>query len=290
MVKPIEASGGLVVQPGPNGIKVLLVHRPRYDDWTFPKGKNEEGENPVDAAVREVAEETGQNPRLVSSIGQTDFDTGNGIKRVRWFGMRSSRPDPFVPNKEVDELRWLDPDEASALLTYDDDRVLLDQVDLDALLATGTLLLVRHAVAGDRSSWEGEDRLRPLSNKGQKQAAGLAKTLRESQIEAILTSPFLRCVQTVQPLAEATGLEIVEHPALAEGEGGKATRNLLRDLAGTNAVLCSHGDVIPAVMDWMARRGMTLKSPYDCKKGSTWEIDVRGGEFHKAQYLPPVEA
>lgn len=290
MVKPIEASGGLVVQPGPNGIKVLLVHRPRYDDWTFPKGKNEEGEDPVDAAVREVAEETGQNPRLVSSIGQTEFDTGNGIKRVRWFGMRSIRPDPFVPNEEVDELRWSDPDEARALLTYDADRVLLDQVDLDALLATGTLFLVRHAVAGDRSSWEGEDRLRPLSNKGQKQAAGLVKTLRESQIEAILTSPFLRCVQTVQPLAEATGLEIVEHPALAEGEGGKATRDLLRDLAGTNAVLCSHGDVIPAVMDWMVRKGMTLKSPFYCKKGSTWEIDVRGGEFHKAQYLPSVEA
>jgi broad specificity phosphatase PhoE/8-oxo-dGTP pyrophosphatase MutT (NUDIX family) len=290
MDKPIEASGGLVVLPASDGIKVLVAHRPRYDDWTFPKGKNEAGENPFEAAVREVAEETGQNPRLVSSLGQTEFDTGNGVKRVRWFGMRLSRPDPFVPNAEVDEIRWLDPDEARSLLTYEGDGAMLDQVDLDALAATGTLFLVRHGAAGDRNAWEGDDHLRPLSSKGERQATGLVKTLANREIEAIHTSTYLRCIQTVSPLAEATGLEIIEQPELTEGEGGKATRDLLRELAGTNAVLCSHGDVIPEVMEWMVGKGMTLKSQFDCKKGSVWEVEVRGGEFRKARYLPPTEA
>ncbi len=149
--------------------------------------------------------------------------------------------------------------------------------------------MVRHGAAGDRQTWTGDDQARPLSRKGEAQAGGLANTLKERPIEAIFSSPYVRCVQTVRPLADAKGLEIVEHPALAEGEGGKATRDLLRELAGRNAVLCSHGDVIPAVINWMTEKGMTLKSDFDFKKGSTWEIDVRAGVFHKARYFPPRE-
>jgi 8-oxo-dGTP diphosphatase len=236
-----------------------------------------------------VSEETGQQARPVSIVGETSYPVDGTTKLVRWYGMRVTEPGQFTPNVEVDEIRWLDPDEVPALLSYDHDREMLERVDLDALLTTGTLYLVRHGAAGDRQTGTGDDRLRPLSGKGEMQAAGLAKTLADRRIEAIFTSPYVRCVQTVEPLAEATGLEIVEHPALAEGQGGKATRSLLRDLIGTNAVLCSHGDVIPAVIEWMINKGLTLKSDFDCKKGSTWEITVRGGVFHKAAYLPPLE-
>jgi 8-oxo-dGTP diphosphatase len=327
MVKPnkvsdeklIEASGGIVVRGTPlttdsgttdshntdpartdpastdyasNGPtpQVLVVHRPAYGDWTFPKGKNEPGEDPLEAASREVAEETGQTPRVVFSLGETKFDTGKGRKRVQWFGMRAADSKPFTPNDEVDEIRWLSADDASSLLTYDDDRLLLADVDLDGLLTTGTLYLVRHGAAGDRGSWQGEDETRPLTSKGMDQAAGLVTLLKDRQIEAILTSPFLRCRQTVEPLAEAVGLGLVEHPALAEGQGGRETRDLIRQLAGTNAILCSHGDVIPSAMDWMVRKGLTLKSPFDCKKGSVWEVEIRAGEFHKARYILPSEA
>jgi broad specificity phosphatase PhoE/8-oxo-dGTP pyrophosphatase MutT (NUDIX family) len=290
MAKPIEASGGLVVRSTPDGLRILVVHRPRYDDWTFPKGKNEPGEDSLEAALREVGEETGQHPHPVSMVGETTYPVDGIPKLVRWYGMRVAEPGPFVPNSEVDEIRWLDPDEVPGLLSYEHDREMLERVDLDALVTTGTLYLVRHGAAGDRQSWTGDDNLRPLSGRGEMQATGLAKTLADQRVEAILTSPYVRCVQTVQPLAEATGLEIVEHPALAEGEGGKATRDLIRSLIGTNTVLCSHGDVIPAVMDWMVNKGMTLKSDFDCKKGSTWEVTVRGGGFHRAHYLPPLEA
>ena len=289
MVKPIEAAGGLVARASPDGPLILIVHRPRYDDWTFPKGKNEAGEESKDAAVREVGEETGQHPRLVSLVGETSYPVNGTKKVVQWYGMRAHQPMPFTPNEEVDEIRWLTSDEAPALLTYDHDRKLLETVDLDALLTTGTLYLVRHGAAGDRRTWTGDDAARPLSGKGELQAQGLAKTLKGRPLEAIFTSPYVRCVQTVRPLAGVTGLEIIEHSALAEGEGGKATRDLVRELAGTDAVLCSHGDVIPAVIDWMVEKGMALKSEYDWKKGSTWEIEVRAGVFHKARYLPPRE-
>ncbi len=290
MVRTIEASGGLVVRPTPEGLRILVVHRLRYDDWTFPKGKNEPGEDSLEAALREVSEETGQRPHPVSMLGETTYSVNGIPKLVRWYGMRVAEPGPFIPNDEVDEIRWLDPEEVPGLLTYDHDRQMLAKVDLAAVLTTGTLYLVRHGAAGDRQSWSGDDALRPLSRRGEMQAAGLAKALGDQRIEAVFTSPYVRCVQTVQPLAEAAGLEVVEHPALAEGEGGKATRDLLRSVIGTNAVLCSHGDVIPAVMNWMVNKGMTLKADFDCKKGSTWEITVRGGVFHKARYWPPQEA
>ena len=290
MVKPIAASGGLVVRPSTDGPRVLLIHRPRYDDWTFPKGKDEPGEDSVEAALREVKEESGQDPRLIGLVGETSYPMDGTIKVVRWYGMRVAEPAPFTPNDEVDEIRWLHPDEVPDLLSYDHDREVLEQVDLDSLLTTGTLFLVRHGAAGVRQSWSGEDRLRPLSSKGKRQAAGLAETLADRRVEAIYSSPYVRCVQSVEPLAHATALEVIEHPALAEGGGGKATRELVRALAGTNAVLCSHGDVIPAVLEWMMHKGLTLHSDYDCKKGSTWEIGVRAGAFHKARYVPPAEA
>lgn len=289
MIKPIEAAGGLIARASPDGPRVLVIHRPRYDDWTFPKGKNEAGEESTEAAIREVAEETGQKPRLVSLVGETSYPVNGTKKVVQWYGMRVHQPIPFTPNDEVDEIRWLTTEEAPALLSYNHDRKLLERVDLEALLTTGTLYLVRHGAAGDRHTWTGDDRARPLSRKGELQAQGLVKTLQGRPLEAIFTSPFARCVQSVMPLAEATGLEIIEHSALVEGEGGKATRDLVRELVGTNAVLCSHGDVIPALINWMVEKGMALKSEFDWKKGSTWEVEIRAGVFHKARYLPPRE-
>jgi 8-oxo-dGTP diphosphatase len=285
----IKASGGVLLWPSADGLRVLLVHRPRYNDWTFPKGKDEPGETAEQAAIREVAEETGQIPRLLGLVGSTEYANGDGSKRVAWYAMRTGEPQEFVPNSEVDQIRWATSVEALELLSYDEDRRLLATLDTEALATTGTLYLVRHGAAGERQEWNGEDSLRPLSKKGLRQATGLVGLLAGRDIEVILTSPYLRCRQTVEPLAEATGLKIIEHPALAEAETGKSSRDLARDMAGTNAVLCSHGDVIPALLDWMASRGLPLQPPFDCKKGSTWEIEVRAGEFRRARYLPPVE-
>jgi 8-oxo-dGTP diphosphatase len=118
----VRAAGGVVGRDG----DVLLVHRPRYDDWTFPKGKADEGESDEDCALREVHEETGLRCALEDELPDTRYVDAKGRpKRVRWWRMRAIADDGFMPNDEVDELRWVDPATAKSLLTYDRDRVLL---------------------------------------------------------------------------------------------------------------------------------------------------------------------
>lgn len=119
----VRAAGGVVKRDG----RVLLVHRPSYDDWTFPKGKADDGETDEDCAVREVHEETAIRCELVDELPSTQHVVADGsVKRVRWWSMRPVADDGFAPNDEVDEIRWLEPAAAAALLTYPDDRELLD--------------------------------------------------------------------------------------------------------------------------------------------------------------------
>ena len=118
----VRAAGGLVVRGG----DVLVVHRPRYDDWTFPKGKAEEGESDEDCALREVHEETGLRCALGEELPATHYVDARGRpKQVRWWRMQPLFDDGFTPNDEVDELRWVDRDTAAALLTYERDIALL---------------------------------------------------------------------------------------------------------------------------------------------------------------------
>ena len=131
----VRAAGGVVTRPGPRQRwrrqpdEVALIHRPRYDDWSFPKGKLDDGEGAEEAALREVHEETGLMCRLVALLGETRYEDRRGRpKVVCYWLMEPDRVDPFVPNDEVDELRWLDADGAATLLTYPHDRELLDRL------------------------------------------------------------------------------------------------------------------------------------------------------------------
>jgi 8-oxo-dGTP diphosphatase len=163
-----------------------------------------------------------------------------------------------------------------------------------------SVYVVRHAKAGDRSKWTGPDELRPLSEKGKRQAEALADLLADqsgsagtagragSGVRRIMSSPFLRCVQTVEPLAARLGLEVETDDALAEGAGEDEVVDLVRKVASENPVLCSHGDVIPTLLDALARRdGLRLPKNYPCAKGSTWVLDQdEEGRFVSAIYLP----
>jgi 8-oxo-dGTP diphosphatase len=124
-VSVVRAAGGVVVRDG----TVALVHRPKYDDWTFPKGKAEDDESDEECAVREVMEETGLHCRLGDELSPTDYvDSRGRPKRVRWWRMNPVEDDGFEPNDEVDEVRWVSPTEAARLLSYDRDRGLLEEV------------------------------------------------------------------------------------------------------------------------------------------------------------------
>ena len=148
-----------------------------------------------------------------------------------------------------------------------------------------TVFLVRHAKAGDRSSWQGEDDLRPLSATGWLQAEQLVGAFAAFSLELVSSSPSVRCVQTVEPLAKARGLDVSVDEALAEGNADRAI-DLINGLVHIDAVLCSHGDVIPAVLDSMDTSGVRIEDAWRWEKGSVWTLHTDDGRFTRATYLP----
>ena len=151
-----------------------------------------------------------------------------------------------------------------------------------------TLYVIRHADAGSRGSWVASDDQRPLSRRGHGQAAGLVGLLAAVTVDRVLSSPSLRCVQTVEPLAEARGLSVEVHDALAEG-GWRDAVGLLSELAGTHAALCSHGDVIPELIDAVAAQGVQIADARRWQKGSVWTLHTSDGRFTHATYSPPPQ-
>ena len=278
----VRAGGGVVRRRGERGPEIALVHRPRYDDWTFPKGKAEDGETDEENASREVLEETGFRcefgPELVT-VHYTDHQ--DRAKTVRYWLMYPTGGS-FVPGAEVDEIRWTSPEEAASMLTYAHDRSVLEA----AAAFDRPLFLVRHARAGDRDAWTEDDRLRPLSRKGRLQAEALVGVFDGIPLDRVLSSPSARCVQTVRPLALSRRLPIEEHEDLAEGADTQVAMSLLRSSGGT-VVVSTHGDVIPAVLQALADRGLPVDDPLLTKKGSTWVLERDGGLFTEARYIPP---
>ena len=146
--------------------------------------------------------------------------------------------------------------------------------------------MVRHAKSGSRSHWSGDDRLRPLSKKGVKQAQALIEILEPFPITAIFSSPFLRCVQTVQLLAQARKLAIKESEALAEGHGLEGAMQFLGDPKLDHAALSTHGDIVWELVEELVKRHVIKPGEGGFEKGSTWVVDVEAGSFVKARYIP----
>lgn len=279
----VHASGGVVWRRAGDGVEVLVVHRPRYDDWTFPKGKLVDGEDPVAGGLREVEEETGLRCAPGPELTGTAYRDHLGrLKLVRYWAMMPVAG-AFSPNKEVDEVRWVAPGQAHALLTYDRDRSVLDSLPVPR--PTAAVLLIRHAEAGERDRWEGPDRLRPLTEPGHRQARDLVATLAGYTVRRVVSSPYVRCTQTVEPLAAARRLPVETSDDLAEGHGGAALARL-DELAGTATALCTHRDVVIEVLEGLAGRGLALPGGYPYEKGSVWVLD-RSGDAWVARYLPP---
>ena len=149
-----------------------------------------------------------------------------------------------------------------------------------------TFYFVRHAKAGSRSHWEGNDRDRPLSKSGFKQAEALVSVLGPNPISAVWSSPYLRCVQTVEPLAKARRLKIQETRHLAEGARLKGPYRFIEDPDLDDTVLCTHGDVILELVDDLIRRRIVKSSQEALDKGSTWVVEVEDGSPVGARYIP----
>ena len=250
----ILAAGAVVSRKGP---QVLLIHRPKYDDWSFPKGKLDPDEHAVAAAVREVAEETGLDVRLGPPLPDQTYRVGNGTvrpKRVHyWAGLLVAGDDvsTYRPNTEVDEVAWVDLDKARTRLTHDHDRATLDAFTAVRKRST-PLLVVRHAKAEPRKGWRGDDRERPLSPAGELQSDDLVPLLAAYGVRRIVSSSSRRCWTTLAPYAHTANVDLGVTDALAEEDAdADAVAEVVHGLMASKApaVLCTHRPVLPLVLD-----------------------------------------
>jgi 8-oxo-dGTP pyrophosphatase MutT (NUDIX family)/phosphohistidine phosphatase SixA len=248
----IRAAGAVVWRDGPDGPQVALVHRPKYDDWTIPKGKCEPGEHMLLTAVREVAEETGQRVRLGRRLSPSFYELDGRPKRVDYWVARSLDPAAvFVPGREVDDLAWLPLGEAAKRLTYERDMLILEEFAAGPAV-TAPVILARHASAGRRSAWRGADLARPLDARGAADADKLAWLLRCFGSDRVITSAAERCVATIRPFAAVTGAKIEIEPLFTVGAQVAPETAALRAATvasgGRAAVVCAHRENLPLLL------------------------------------------
>ncbi|MBB2747833.1 UNVERIFIED_ORG: 8-oxo-dGTP diphosphatase [Microbispora rosea subsp. rosea] len=246
----IRAAGAVVWRGDEDDPEVALVHRPAYDDWSLPKGKLKHGEHVIAGALREVREEIGLRVVLGRALPPVHYLHDGRLKRVDYWLARALDDQVAADGDEVDEVAWLPIEEARRRLTYAWDRSLLRAVGA-APLVTTPLILLRHALAGSRQEWKGDDDRRPLDERGRAQAEVLATVLGAYRPSVLVSSHSRRCTQTLRPYAERHGLEMREQTALSESgydprEAERTVRGLLA--APVPAVLCSHGKVLPELL------------------------------------------
>ena len=233
---------------------MLLVHRPKYDDWSFPKGKLERYEHQTAAAVREVAEETGVHVRLGPPLRSQRYPTGRRMKTVYYWTGRVVGDDDvslYRPNDEIDQVAWVRVDKAEAMLTYAYDRETLAEAKA-VRRRSHAIVVLRHARARSRQAWRADDALRPLLKTGATDADRLIPLLAAYDVTQVVSSTSLRCVQTVAPYADTTGWEIDTRRRLSEEHfTAKGVQKVVDGLlAGDQgAVICTHRPVLPVVYD-----------------------------------------
>lgn len=250
---------GLTPKPSNGGkksyVEILTIHRPAYDDWTFPKGKTDPGESLQATAVREIAEETGFRVRLGLPLADVSYPITDGLKRVAYWSARAvGEPEPFVPNKEVDEIRWVGIGDARTLLTYDHDRALLEMFGrlLDRKAhRSRTLIVLRHGKAATLSDPEGDDLERPLTTVGADQASDLVPVLAAYGVRRVVSSPAVRCAQTVEPYANSISTFLEIDDRLAEDTSANQVQRSVAAMLDRKkpVVLCTHRPTLPWVFD-----------------------------------------
>jgi 8-oxo-dGTP pyrophosphatase MutT (NUDIX family)/phosphohistidine phosphatase SixA len=288
----ISAAGAVLWRYEGDGAPfIALIHRPRYDDWSFPKGKLETGESHIACAYREVLEETGVTSIFGPELGQTRYDVGGVTKVVRYWAAQASDVLLGQPNPtEVDCVEWLSIPEAREKLTRDDDKSILDvftQFGPD----TAPLILLRHAKAVSPTEWEGDDGDRPLDTVGQRQAKRLLPNYLPYQIEEIHSSDAMRCIETIEPLARALKINIVISEELGEyrnSSNRNAAFKYAQDVleTGTPAIICSHNPILPMVVRKLIGKKTFKQLNTQLNPGEAWILHHREGDIVAIDWMP----
>ncbi len=278
-MRTVPAAGGVPWRTVGSGVEIALVHRPRYGDWTLPKGKLERHEHPLAAAVREVREETGLTcvpqvrlPTIRYLTGEPDIE-----KLVDFWSMRVRADAGREPDDEIAEMRWVPLPDAGRLLSYKHDRgVVAAFAKLPRI--TAEIALVRHAEAGARHAWHGPDRLRPLDTVGHGHAVRLCRLLEATAPERIVSATPQRCRETVLPLAEWLGVPVKVDPAFDEeapgGVPGAAAALLALAAEGGSTVVCSQGKVVPPLVRALRPVHASTTEEFETPKGTGWLLAI----------------
>ena len=293
MTETLLSAGGVLWRPAADGIEILLVHRPKYDDWSLPKGKREPGEHVLLTAVREITEETSVRPVLGPWLRTVEYLAYDRPKQVDYWAACGA-VGQAAPSHEIDAVSWLPMPQALDRLSYPHDADVIKSLQPRA---TVPLILVRHTSAGRKRDWAGPDLLRPLDARGQADALLLADLLACFAPQArVISSPALRCTETVRPYAESFGGAVEAKAVLAmpgrtaeyssdRTDRADTLRHLFRNLvaAGQPVVACLHRENLPLALT-AARsvlggaRQLTEGDP-SLAKGAFLVLHVAAGEL-----------
>ena len=286
----IQAAGAVLWRKSDiSQLEIAVIHRPRYDDWSLPKGKVESGESHISAGYREIQEETGYESTFGPEIGTVVYKLEGAPKEVRYWAaaatIKTGTPNP----QEVDEVLWLAPKKAKEKLTNKDDRAIIDFF-LDFGADTFPIILLRHAKALKRTEWDGDDGDRPLEHRGQLQAKRLLPIYLPYGISEVHTSDALRCIETIDlmtRLIEKTAIFSADLSEYGYAKDREAPLDYVQDLMnrGISAIVCSHNPIIPKVVKKLVGKKYFKSMDRELEPAQAIVLHCRAGEVIACDWI-----
>ena len=286
----IQAAGAVLWRKSDiSQLEIAVIHRPRYDDWSLPKGKVESGESHISAGYREIQEETGYESTFGPEIGTIVYKLEGAPKEVRYWAaaatVKTGNPNP----QEVDEVLWLAPKKAKEKLTNKDDRAIVDFF-LEFGTDTFPIILLRHAKALKRTDWDGDDGDRPLEHRGQLQAKRLLPIYLPYGISEVHTSDALRCIETIDLMArliEKTPIFSADLSEYGYAKDREAPLDYVQDLMnrGAAAIVCSHNPIIPKLVKKLVGKKYFKSMDRELEPAQAIVLHCRAGEVIACDWI-----
>jgi len=284
MSEAISAAGAVVWRKHKdNFTEVAIIHRPKYDDWSFPKGKIEVGESLIACAHREVLEETNLQTEFGPHLGQVEYFTPDGLKKVTYWSAKVIGEKPFRINSEVDQLKWIPITKVIEVLTNETDKEIFDKF-VKVKFNSKPFILLRHAKAITRDEWQGEDDDRPLSSSGQNQAMRLLSTYQVFNIDQIHSSDAVRCYDTVKSMAKGLDIKLEVSSKLSENTYKKDKEKAFDYVSelikeDKSILICSHNPILPKMLNKLTKKSEIEADEDKLSPADGWVIHRSGKEI-----------
>jgi len=284
MSEAISAAGAVVWRKHKdNFTEVAIIHRPKYDDWSFPKGKLEVGESLIACAHREVLEETNLQTEFGPHLGQVEYFTPDGLKKVTYWSAKVISEKPFRANTEVDQLKWIPITKVIEVLTNETDKEIFDKF-VKVKFNSKPFILLRHAKAITRDEWQGEDDDRPLSSSGQNQAMRLLSTYQVFNIDQIHSSDAVRCYDTVKSMAKGLDIKLEVSSKLSENTYKKDKEKAFDYVSelikeDKSILICSHNPILPKMLNKLTKKSEIEADEDKLSPADGWVIHRSGKEI-----------